>query len=49
MMDNIQGRWKMGFPYYKCFSSITKLIVGLHALNTSKFRANVVVVSLHKK
>ena len=44
MMENIQGRMKMVFPYYNCFPTITKLIVGLHALHTFKSRRNIVVV-----
>ena len=44
MMENIKGKFKMEFPYYNCFSAITKLIVGLHALHASKSRAIVVVV-----
>ena len=29
-MENIQGRFKMQFPYYNCFLAIAKLIVKLH-------------------
>ena len=43
-IEYIQGRLNMEFPYYICFTAITKLIVGLHALHASKFRANVLVV-----
>ena len=49
MMETIHWRLKMEFLYYNCFSAITYLIVGLHTLHASKSRANVVVVSLHKK
>ena len=33
MMQNLQGRFKMEFPHYNCFPTITKLIVGLYALH----------------
>lgn len=44
MMENIQGRLKMEFTYYNCFSLITKLILGLHTLHIPKSIANDVVV-----
>ena len=44
MMENIQRRSKMEFPYYNCFPAFTKLIVGLHALHASKTRTNVLIV-----
>ena len=44
MMENIQRRSKMEFPYYNCFPAFTKLIVGLHALHASKSRTNVLIV-----
>ena len=44
MMENIQRRSKMEFPYYNCFPAFTKLIVGLHALHASKTKTNVLIV-----
>ena len=46
MMESIQGRLKMEFPYYNCFPAITKQIVELHALLAS--RPNVVLVLMDK-
>ena len=42
LLENIQGRLKMEFPYYDCFPAITKLAVELHAIRESKSRANIV-------
>ena len=44
MMESIQGRLKMEFTFYNCFPAITKLIIVLYSLDTSKSRANEVVV-----
>lgn len=44
MIENIKEKLKMEFPYHNCFPVITKLIVGLHAIYASKFRANFVVL-----